>query len=140
MRLTPRWILAITSPKALEIIDLETSILQWTREALNSDPEEIKKREQKTVLWELAHSNSLPPSEKRLKRLAAEGTIILGAGFETTGNALSHLVYGILSDPSIHSKLKRELDAAIPDPDNIPNYQILEKLPYLNAVIKEGIR
>jgi cytochrome P450 len=140
MRMTPRWVLTITSPAALEVLDMEKAAEDWTRELLESDPEDMKQRSQKTVLWELAHSDSLPASERTLKRLAMEGPNIMGAGFETTGNALSHLMYGILNDPNIHSRLLKELEEAIPDPDNMPSHQVLEKLPYLHAVIKEGIR
>jgi cytochrome P450 len=139
MRLTPKWLLAATDSNALEVINLETQAEQWTIELLSSDPEVIRHK-QKTVLWELAHSDALPPSDKSVRRLAIEGHILLAAGFETTGNVLSHLMYGVLSDPTIHSKLKEELNSAIPDPDNMPSHQVLEKLPYLHAVIKEGIR
>lgn len=35
-------------------------------------------------------------------------------------------------------KLQAELDEAIPDPRVIPDFAALQKLPYLNAFIKEG--
>jgi cytochrome P450 len=140
MRMTPRWIIAATNPKALEVLDLEKDVDDMTAAALKFDPEDMKQRNQKTVIWELANSNSLPASEKTVRRLSLEGNTILGAGFETTGSALSHMTYGILSDPEIHRKLLKELEDAIPDPDNMPSHQVLEKLPYLNAVVKEGIR
>lgn len=140
MRATPRWIIAATTPKALEVLDLEKSVDDMVEAVLKFDPEEMKQRNQKTVVWELANSDSLPASEKTLKRLSLEGNTILGAGFETTGSALSHLTYGVLSDPEIHRKLLKELEDAIPDPDNMPSHQVLEKLPYLQAVVKESIR
>jgi cytochrome P450 len=140
LRATPRWIIAATNPKALEVLDMEKDVDDMVEELLKFDPEEMRARSQKTVLWELANTDALPPSEKTVKRLSFEGNTILGAGFETTGSALSHLTYGILSNPEIHSKLLKELEVAIPDPDNMPSHQVLEKLPYLHAVIKEGIR
>ena len=73
MRLTPRWLLARTNPMALEVLDMETQAESWTKELLSSNPEEVAKRDQKTVLWELAHSNSVPPSEKAHARLAIDG-------------------------------------------------------------------
>jgi len=54
--------------------------------------------------------------------------------------ALSHLMYGVLANPNVHKRLYKELEAAIPDPSSIPSHQVLEKLPYLNVVVKEGIR
>jgi cytochrome P450 len=140
MRATPRWIIAATNPKALEVLDMEKSIDDMVEAVLKFDPEEMKQRNQKTVIWELANSDSLPASEKTVKRLSSEGNIILGAGFETTGGTLSHLTYGVLNNPEIHRKLLKELEDAIPDPDNMPSHQVLEKLPYLHAVVKEALR
>jgi cytochrome P450 len=140
MRATPRWIIAATSPKTLEVLDMEKSVDDMVEAVLKFDPEEMKQRDQKTVMWELANSDSLPPSEKTVKRLSLEGNTILGAGFETTGNTLSHVTYGVLINPDIHRKLLKELEDAIPDPDNMPSHQVLEKLPYLHAVVKEGLR
>jgi cytochrome P450 len=138
--MAPRWLLALTQPKALEVIDMETQTDDWTRELLASDPDEIEKREYPTVLWEVAHTTALPPSEKSFERLATDGNNTLAAGFETTGTALSHLFYGILDQPEIYTKLYKELEAAIPDPEKMPSNLVLEKLPYLHAVVKEGIR
>ena len=36
--------------------------------------------------------------------------------------------------------LKRELDTAFPDSDALPRLDTVEKLPYLTAVIQEGLR
>lgn len=140
LRATPRWVLQSTNPQALEVLDMEKDTDAWTAELLNSNPEDIKKRPQKTVLWELAHSGSLPDSEKSFHRLAVDGNNILAAGFETTGTTLSHLTYGVLSNPNIQKRLYEELVEAIPDPNHMPNYLVLEKLPYFHAVIKEGLR
>jgi hypothetical protein len=35
-------------------------------------------------------------------------------------------------------KLQAELDQAMPDPHAIPDIALLQKLPYLNAFVKEG--
>lgn len=35
-------------------------------------------------------------------------------------------------------KLQAELDQAMPDPHAIPDITLLQKLPYLNAFVKEG--
>lgn len=59
---------------------------------------------------------------------------------ETIAFAMTVLTYHILANPAILRKLKLELQAAIPDPDINMEHAALEKLPYLTAVIKEGIR
>jgi cytochrome P450 len=139
-RATPRWLLALTQPKALEVLDMERTTDELTRQVLAVDPEDVKNKGQPTVLWEIAHTDALPPSERTFKRLAVEGNNILAAGFETTGTTLAHLTYNVLADSKVHEKLQKELETAIPNEDIIPNYQTLEKLPYLNAVMKETLR
>ncbi|KAF2425828.1 putative cytochrome P450 [Tothia fuscella] len=138
-RAMPRWVLALTQPKALEVVDMETSTDELTREVLSADPETVKAKGQPTVLWEVAHSDALPEHEKSFDRLKVEGNNILAAGFETTGATLAHLTYCILADKDVHKRLQKELEDAIPDEDDIPDWQKLEKLPYLNAVMKETL-
>ena len=43
----------------------------------------------------------------------------------------------ILASPSVHARLRAELLSAIPDPSSIPPLAVLEKLPYLSAIIHE---
>jgi cytochrome P450 len=139
-RLTPRWVLAKTQPGALEVVDMEKQTDAWTKEIMDTDEEKVRAAEQRTVLWEIAHSDALPPHEKTFKRLAVDSNNILAAGFETTGGALSHLIYSVLENPEIHQRLLKELEEAIPDPNNMPGYRALEKLPYLRAIVKEALR
>lgn len=46
----------------------------------------------------------------------------------------------LLSTPRVLAKLRRELKAAIPDPDQPISIPEIEQLPYLSAVITEGFR
>ena len=50
------------------------------------------------------------------------------------------MTYQILANPTVYKKLKAELVEAIPDPDAPLSSARLEQLPYLTAVIQEGIR
>lgn len=142
LKYVPRSILEWALPKVAEIIYIRAETDSMTREVLAMDPEkvEIKKQERPMIIWELAHSEALPEKEKTFNRMADEGNLLLVGGFETTSSMLVHLTYNVLADEEIHRKLKKELEAAIPDPQNIPSHRILEKLPYLTAVIKETLR
>lgn len=82
----------------------------------------------------------MPKHEKTVERVAAEARIILGDGFETTVNMLTHLTYNILADKGVHDRLTRDLEEVILDSDSIPNHTTSEKLPYLTAVINETLR
>lgn len=94
-----------------------------------------------TVLYEMVHSSDLSAAEKDFARVKNDATIFIGAGMETTGRTLAVTFYHILADPSIHKRLVSELRTEIPSPTSpIPSLAALEKLPYLTAVITEGLR
>ncbi|OCK73084.1 cytochrome P450 [Lepidopterella palustris CBS 459.81] len=137
---TPRWITQMTDPRALEVVDLFSYIDRQVKIVLDSDPEKIEAQAQPPVVWELSKSDVLPASEKTFKRLAVEANGMVAAGFETTGGTLTMITYLLLTHQHVFQKLLEELEEAIPDPDNIPNVLVLEKLPYLFAVVKESLR
>lgn len=136
----PRWLTAITSPKALEVADLFKAIDNETERLLRSDPEKVESKEILPVIWETARNSTLPPQERTMKRMAVEANGLVAAGFETTGGTLTHITYLILSHPNVHRKLVEVLQNAIPHVKNMPGWLELEKIPYLYAVVKEGIR
>lgn len=72
--------------------------------------------------------------------LTEEATTIINAASETVGHALVILTYYVLSNPTIYQTLGAELASAFPDPTQPLGYTALEKLPYLTATIKEGLR
>lgn len=75
-----------------------------------------------------------------MSRLAQEALALVGAGTETTGNTLSVTTFYLLSDLTKAQRLKKELNSVKVDSSNLLNYQQLRNLPYLVAVISEGLR
>lgn len=84
--------------------------------------------------------SSLPPHEKTPQRVTGEVTAILIAGTETTSWVLTVLTYHLLANPKILARLTEELMAKVEDPISLPTWSTLEKMPYLNAVMLEGLR
>ncbi|UPK95576.1 hypothetical protein LCI18_006511 [Fusarium solani-melongenae] len=74
------------------------------------------------------------------KALVGEAVDLLVAGSDTSATSMAVAVLEIISHPSIEKRLVEELDAAIPDKDNLPSIKSLENIPYLTACVKEGIR
>ncbi|KZT51361.1 cytochrome P450 [Calocera cornea HHB12733] len=66
--------------------------------------------------------------------------IYLFAGTDTTAIALMFITWELARGDDIYSKLRKELEAAMPDADSLLTYQELTELPYLSAVIREGLR
>jgi cytochrome P450 len=62
------------------------------------------------------------------------------AAAETVGHAMACAVHHVLDDPEVYKRLREELVEAFPDESKDLGMLELEKLPYLTAVIKEGLR
>ncbi|KAL2061155.1 hypothetical protein VTL71DRAFT_7428 [Oculimacula yallundae] len=97
------------------------------------------KPQHQTIFHEILASN-LPPREKTVDRLMQEGHILIGAGAETTAWTLSVIVFHVLSDPDINSRLKVEMNELVDRSGRKPSLTQLEQLPYLSAIISEGLR
>lgn len=93
-----------------------------------------------TIFHGLLINPNLPESEKVTDRLLDEARVLIGAGTDTTASTLAALTYHILANPEILKRLKAELVEAMPDTEAMPESARLEALPYLTAVIQEGIR
>ncbi|KAF4636547.1 hypothetical protein G7Y89_g1539 [Cudoniella acicularis] len=64
----------------------------------------------------------------------------VSAGDDTTGIANMVTLFNIVNNPQIHSRLLAELKTVMPRPLDHVEYLKLEQLPYLTAVIREGLR
>jgi cytochrome P450 len=95
-----------------------------------ADKEKYLIEGQPTIFHELINSN-LPPIEKSLDRLWQEGQIVVGAGADTTANALTITTFHVLDNPEILKKLRKELLTAMPERHSRPRLVDLEHLPYL---------
>ncbi|KFA69829.1 hypothetical protein S40285_02466 [Stachybotrys chlorohalonatus IBT 40285] len=93
-----------------------------------------------TIFHELLSSRLLPPEEKTPERLGQEGQILVQGGTLTTSWTLSLATFHLLNKPSTLRKLRDELFAAFPAPEDAMPLAKLEGLPYLRAVIKESLR
>lgn len=93
------------------------------------------------TIFETLLNSDLPPGQKQPGRLADEAITVVAAGTETTSWALSVITFQLLSQPAILERLRRELLGHVPgDGKSLPLWTVLEKLPYLGAVIQEGLR
>jgi cytochrome P450 len=93
----------------------------------------------RTIFYELLQSD-LPPEEKNFEHLWKEGQNLVGAGGETVANALSFTTFHLLNNPDKLKKLKDELEKAMPNKYEQWDLPAAEKLPYLSAVVNEGLR
>jgi cytochrome P450 len=73
-------------------------------------------------------------------QLKDEAYSVLVAAADTTGNAMTVAAFNILYNQPIYEKLVAELETKFPDRYAELPFVELERLPYLTAVIKEGLR
>ena len=71
--------------------------------------------------------------------LTAEALTQLIAGSDTTSNTSCALLFHMLQHPACVKKLQAELDEALPS-DDVPSYEQVKNLPYLDMVIQETLR
>ena len=72
-------------------------------------------------------------------QIAAHSSDFVLAGSETTATALSTITYYLLRTPRVMEKLQRDIRAKFTDYSKINSKSTLD-LPYLDAVILEGLR
>ncbi|KAL8687875.1 MAG: hypothetical protein Q9218_006071 [Villophora microphyllina] len=95
----------------------------------------------KASLFRHILNSDMPESERSDERLSKEAQVLLAAGTATTARTLTTISYYILARPQIRARLEHELqDTMARYPERVPSWADLERLPYLQALIKEGLR
>lgn len=135
MRYFPRWLANKMDPDMGLFLAWQDSVEAVVKPILDGENE----KDWHSIFHTLRDSD-LPAEEKSLRRLCDEGEIFTGAGSETTAKALTTILYYLTIYPACMAKLKEELKNAIPDPSRLASWTQLEQLPYLSAVIQEGLR
>ncbi|ETW83998.1 cytochrome P450 monooxygenase 54 [Heterobasidion irregulare TC 32-1] len=82
---------------------------------------------------DVAEEDRLPESE-----LVAQMNTLIFAAMDTTSSALSRILQLLTENPSVQDKLRAELTEATANGDL--NYDSLNALPYLEAVVRETLR
>ena len=78
--------------------------------------------------------DKLPEAE-----LKAQINTFLFAGSDTTSNALSRILHTLALHPKAQERLRQEL-IAVGAPNADLEYDVLDRLPYLDAVCRETLR
>lgn len=95
----------------------------------------------RTSLFQYILNSDMPPSEMHPDRLMQEAKLLTVADIVSTARNLEFVSYYILANNHIRRRLQEELYEPMSGyPENIPTWVQLEKLPYLTAVVKEGLR
>ncbi|KAL5409151.1 hypothetical protein PMIN06_004103 [Paraphaeosphaeria minitans] len=136
---------ALPESVAMKMGEEVSASIKLTRERMEQI-EDIRKagfekveEENKTIFHALLRSD-LSVQEKETRRLAEEAVLLVGAGTHTTSWILTVVTFYLLSNPLLLRKLRDELRTVLPEVDSYAPLMELEKLPFLTAVLKEGLR
>jgi cytochrome P450 len=103
--------------------------------------EKLSTQTDNVSLFRFIVNSEMPESELSDDRLAKEAQTILAAGSATTARVLDFITYYVLANDDIRARLEEELENVMALwPDRVPSWAELEKLEYLQAVIKEALR
>ncbi|KIJ34478.1 hypothetical protein M422DRAFT_263446 [Sphaerobolus stellatus SS14] len=79
-----------------------------------------------------------PLTQDQITELTAEAVTLLIAGSETTSGSLTAILFHVLNYPLVYEKLLQTLENAVTS--EIPTYDEVKNIAYLDAVIDEGLR
>mgnify|MGYP005988520547 CR=1 FL=1 len=86
-------------------------------------------------------ANETQESERSSARLQAECLLFLVAGTFSSAHTLALIAYSVIANPKIYERLSQELEGPMATyPEHVPRWANLEKIPYLQGCIKEGLR
>lgn len=104
--------------------------------------QEVPNRRDLLQLMLEAQREELGDDGKRLTddEVLAQSLIFMVAGFETTGSTLSYMAYVLAKHPEVQEKLLEELDEAVKNRGDIPLYDFINSLDYLDRVFSEVLR
>ncbi|MCJ1247251.1 hypothetical protein MMC30_004465 [Trapelia coarctata] len=133
-------LLQIVSPGMLASNNLKKK----TSEGIEQVKEELerghKPNGQTTIFLDILTNDGLRPQEKETNYLVDEAVTVVAAGTVTTAHTLSVITFHLLNNPEMLRKLQSELHTVMPDGQGQAKWQQLEQLPYLTAIISEGLR
>ncbi|KAF1810551.1 cytochrome protein [Eremomyces bilateralis CBS 781.70] len=120
------------------LINFQAELKKEAEKAFNTPKE--KRSAEPSILKTLLESDLVPPEERTIAHLVDEGSTIVAAGVETTAKSLATTTFYLLATPGVLPRLQAELKTVMPRPDSRATWTELEQLPYLSAVVYEGIR
>ncbi|KAE8356302.1 cytochrome P450 [Aspergillus coremiiformis] len=93
------------------------------------------------TIFQALLDSDLPAEEKEAERLQDEAQVIVAAGSETTAETLAIITFYLVRDKTRLERVRQELSTVPLQPSEGKSLLTqLEQLPYLNAVISEGLR
>ncbi|KAJ5762739.1 cytochrome P450 [Penicillium manginii] len=137
INIIPSWLMQKLEPQAAGFLAVRESIRQQCMELLKDPASDTTST---PSIFDALVDPEIPTEERTAGRLSDEGWIILAAGIETTGKALSTGMFHLLNNKSLLLRLRKELSEIMPTPTSQATWTQIERLPLMNGVINESLR
>ncbi|XP_046373795.1 cytochrome P450 3A24-like [Haliotis rufescens] len=92
--------------------------------------------------FEMSQNNANQNIAKTLsnKEIVSQALLFTLAGYETTSTSLAYIFYELARNPHIQENIWEEIQQHYPNKNDVPNYDNVRGLTYLEQVIKETLR
>ncbi|KAH6663129.1 cytochrome P450 [Halenospora varia] len=141
VNLIPESIISMIDPRSKKFIEYKKITNRHIENAKYQKLHDSKTGNSQPSLLRYLVNSELPESELSVERLSKEAQVLLGAGTVSTARTLDFICYYVLANENIKPKLQNELREIMKDyPEQTPSFIQLEKLQYLTALVKEGLR
>jgi len=145
LKILPDWLVNKLDSSAKGFIRIVHTCETHANEVLSNPEEKLHNASHEIVYHHLVTPDPAKRSEMPTKkRLSNEASSLLNAGSDTVGGTCTTGTFYVLNDERILRRLRTELDEARKERGmgvkESLGFEVLEKLPYLTAVIKESLR
>ncbi|KAA8651177.1 cytochrome P450 [Aspergillus tanneri] len=137
LRNIPQRVVRWYHPGAAQVLEFRNTLRRQSIETLRNSGR--GHREDQTI-FDALNDPRLEKQERTISRLENEAFLILAAGTETTAQPLNVILFHLLDNKRLLSKLHYEMKQIMPELNSFVSWTSLEKIPYLRAVVYEGIR
>ena len=72
--------------------------------------------------------------------IVAQSVVFLLAGHDTTAGTLALVCYHLATNLDVQERLRQEIDGVLSGAEDVPSYDTMQELPYLDMVISETLR
>ncbi|KAH8980596.1 cytochrome P450 [Lactarius hatsudake] len=138
MRYIPMWFgKNFGSPMTRAVFLLRETLMDQIDEILRN-PTSLENTSHKIIYHSLLDPDAYKGRPMPSKSLWHEALTLFGAGSDTVAVAATTISYHVLHNPEVQQRLVNELHTAWPVLEEVPRYEVFEKLPYLASPYNNG--
>jgi cytochrome P450 len=112
--------------------------VEQTRQLLQAEPE--RRLKPSNLLEALVVARDEPGSGFEDSHIIGNAMTMVFAGEDTTSNSTAWLINALANAPTATQTIRAELDALYPNHPILPDYPMLQQLPWLDAALNESMR